>query len=147
MIQSQSANRDEDENATLAACLDAMHRHRRLVGIEPEIVAHDLHPDLLSTRLAQTLGLAQVAVQHHHSHVVSVMGEHGLQEPVIGVAFDGFGLGTDGTGWGGEFFLADWMQARALLADCADSASIDIVVAQARAGLAAPWTSSSTGAV
>jgi hydrogenase maturation protein HypF len=171
---------DLDDDAALAAYVDALHRHRRLLDIQPEIVAHDLHPDLLSTRLAQTLGLPLVAVQHHHAHVVSVMGEHGLRGPVIGVAFDGFGLGTDGTGWGGEFFIADWMQAkrvgslrpvrqpggdtavrhpwrmalahgdaadrlaqsRALLADSADPASIDIVLAQARAGLAAPWTSS-----
>ena len=171
---------DLDDDATVAAYLDALHRQLRLLGVQPELVAHDLHPDMLSTRLAETFGLPQVAVQHHHAHVVSVMGEHGLQGPVIGVAFDGFGLGTDGTAWGGEFFVADWLkakrvgslrsvrqpggdaavrhpwrmalahadaagrlpQARALLADSADPVGSDVVLAQVRSGLAAPWTSS-----
>ena len=85
----------------------ALERYERLFGLEPELVAHDLHPDLLTTRFAQGLSLPAVAVQHHHAHVASVMAEHGLEGRVIGVAFDGFGLGTDGTAWGGEFLVCD----------------------------------------
>jgi hydrogenase maturation protein HypF len=62
-----------------------------------EIVAHDLHPDYLSTRYAHGRGAAiTIGVQHHHAHVASVMAEHGLNGPVIGLAYDGTGYGTDG---------------------------------------------------
>ncbi len=81
---------------------------QRLLRAQPVVVAHDLHPDYLATRHAQSLaGVTLVPVQHHHAHVVSVMAEHGLEEPVIGVALDGTGYGTDGTVWGGEFMVAD----------------------------------------
>jgi len=69
-------------------------------------LAHDLHPDFFSTRLAQRLaaqwGVPAIGVQHHHAHVGVVMADHALQEPVIGLALDGVGLGTDGSAWGGE---------------------------------------------
>jgi hydrogenase maturation protein HypF len=73
----------------------------------PRAVAHDLHPDYRSTRWAQARGLAAVAVQHHHAHVASCLCEHGRTGPVLGVAFDGTGLGSDGTLWGGEILHAD----------------------------------------
>lgn len=79
---------------------------RRLTHIEPECVAYDLHPRYFSTQYALTCGLPVCGVQHHHAHIVSVMAEYGISEPVIGVAFDGTGYGTDGTLWGGEFFVA-----------------------------------------
>jgi len=91
----------------MGAYLDALERYERIFGIEPELVAHDLHPDFLTTRFAQELSIPAVAVQHHHAHVASVMAEHRLGGRVIGVAFDGFGLGTDGTAWGGEFLVCD----------------------------------------
>jgi len=81
---------------------------RRILEIDPEIVAHDLHPDYLSTAYAQGLtGVEKVAVQHHHAHVAGCMAEHGLEGPVIGVSADGTGLGTDGNIWGGEVLVAD----------------------------------------
>lgn len=79
----------------------------------PRIVAHDLHPDYLSTAFAleyaKDNGIPPhrvIPVQHHHAHVAGVMAEHGLKNEVIGVSFDGTGLGTDGCVWGGEFLIA-----------------------------------------
>jgi hydrogenase maturation protein HypF len=85
---------------------EAIARLERFLRTSPAIVAHDLHPDYLSTRYARARGVPTVAVQHHHAHVASAMAEHGLAGPVIGVAFDGTGYGTDGTAWGGEVLLA-----------------------------------------
>lgn len=85
--------------------------YKRLFRIEPEIIAHDLHPDYLSTRYARELGSSGVKlipVQHHHAHIASCMADNGLDTPVIGVAFDGTGLGSDGHIWGGEFMVADY---------------------------------------
>jgi hydrogenase maturation protein HypF len=98
---------DLDSEQTVEAYRAALERYRALFGIEPETVAHDLHPDFASTRLAESLRLPSVAVQHHHAHVAAVMAEHGLRGKVLGVAFDGFGLGEDGTAWGGEFLVCD----------------------------------------
>ncbi len=78
----------------------------RILSIDPTIVAHDYHPDYLSTRYVQQLNIEKVAVQHHHAHIVSVMAEHGLDGPVLGLAFDGTGYGDDGHIWGGELLLA-----------------------------------------
>jgi hydrogenase maturation protein HypF len=98
---------DLETEEAMAAYRAALERYEHLFGVEPELVAHDLHPDFLTTRFAQELSLPCVAVQHHHAHVASVMAEHRLEGRVIGVAFDGFGLGTDGTAWGGEFLVCD----------------------------------------
>jgi hydrogenase maturation protein HypF len=84
--------------------------YQQLFGIEPLVIAHDLHPDYASTRYARERGLPVVPVQHHHAHMASCMAEHGLTEPVIGVALDGTGYGTDGAIWGGEFLVGDYKQ-------------------------------------
>ena len=85
-------------------------RMAELFRVRPEAIAHDLHPDYRSTRYALGLdpALPRVAVQHHHAHVAACMAEHRLAGPVIGVAFDGAGYGTDGAVWGGEFLVADY---------------------------------------
>jgi hydrogenase maturation protein HypF len=79
--------------------------------VEPGIVAHDLHPGYLTTRLANELaaerGLERIGVQHHHAHIAACLGEHGREGPVIGIAFDGTGYGPDGAIWGGEVLVAD----------------------------------------
>jgi hydrogenase maturation protein HypF len=90
----------------------AIERMERFLRVRPEVFAHDLHPDYLSTRYAidralRGDGSMRVAVQHHHAHVASALVEHGLEGPVIGVTFDGSGHGTDGTSWGGEILVAD----------------------------------------
>ena len=81
---------------------------KHLMRIEPQVIAHDLHPGYLSTRFAAITRIShKVGVQHHHAHIASVMAEHDLHDPVIGVALDGTGYGTDNTIWGGEFMVAD----------------------------------------
>jgi hydrogenase maturation protein HypF len=86
---------------------DGLARLEHFLQIRPEIVAHDMHPDYLSTIYAQQRpDVIHVPVQHHHAHVVSAMAEHGLEGPVIGVAYDGTGYGLDGTSWGGEILIA-----------------------------------------
>lgn len=80
---------------------------RRLFHIDPEVVAHDLHPGYLSTRVAEELRLSKIGVQHHHAHIAAVAAEHGVTGTVVGLAFDGTGYGPDGTVWGAEVLLAD----------------------------------------
>jgi hydrogenase maturation protein HypF len=104
------------ENAeTLRSFTEGVEHFRRLFDITPEVIAHDLHPEYLSTKYAMDLadgagrGLASVelvGVQHHHAHIASCLADNGADGPVIGVAFDGTGYGTDGTIWGGEFLIA-----------------------------------------
>ena len=80
---------------------------QRILGIDPEIIAFDMHPDYLSTRFAREQPAAhKIQVQHHHAHIVSCMAEHKLEGPVIGLSFDGTGYGSDGAIWGGEILIA-----------------------------------------
>ena len=88
---------------------------RRLFDITPEVVVHDLHPEYLSTKYARELdGVQLIGVQHHHAHIASCLADNGETGPVIGVALDGLGYGSDGTLWGGEFLLADLVGFRRL---------------------------------
>lgn len=85
---------------------EAVDQMQTILSVEPQVVAHDLHPGYLSTRYAKARGASEtIGVQHHHAHIVSAMAEHGLREPVLGIAYDGTGYGDDGTAWGGEFLL------------------------------------------
>ncbi|GGV88416.1 carbamoyltransferase HypF [Streptomyces massasporeus] len=106
---------DMGDLTTLEAARRADAHLRALTGVRPEVVAADRHPGYHSTRWAARLaGRAPVPVQHHHAHIASAMAEHGLDgtTPVIGVAFDGTGYGDDGTVWGGEILLADYIGFR-----------------------------------
>ena len=75
----------------------------------PAVIAADLHPDYFTSRFAESKSDAVelVKVQHHHAHIASCMAEHGLDEPVLGVAMDGTGYGSDGNTWGAEFLYCD----------------------------------------
>ena len=100
------------DNAVTCSFLDeTVQRMCDLLDVKPDIVAHDLHPDDYSTRaavlFAQKHGLPTLAVQHHHAHVAAVCAEHGWQGPVLGLALDGVGMGTDGAAWGGELLKVD----------------------------------------
>ena len=101
---------DLENLATLQAFTAAVEHLGRLFAIEPRVVAHDLHPEYLSTKYALDRDdLEAVGVQHHHAHVASCLAEHGWgvdDGPVLGIAYDGTGWGTDGTIWGGELLLA-----------------------------------------
>jgi hydrogenase maturation protein HypF len=81
---------------------------KRILQIEPEIIAYDLHPDYLSTRYAlEQNGVRLIGIQHHFAHMVGCMAEHGLQEKAIGLSLDGTGYGLDGRIWGGEILVGD----------------------------------------
>src|SRR5215813_1109837 len=98
---------DLENFETLRSFTDGIAHFRRLFDTEPEVVAYDLHPEYLSTKYALELdGVDLAGVQHHHAHIASCLADNGEEGPVIGVAFDGTGFGTDGTIWGGEFLLA-----------------------------------------
>ena len=99
---------DLENYETLRSFVDGIDHFGRLFDIVPEVVAHDLHPEYLSTKHAVDMpGVELVGVQHHHAHIASCLADNGEPGPVLGVALDGLGYGTDGTIWGGEFLLAD----------------------------------------
>jgi hydrogenase maturation protein HypF len=99
---------DLETVATLRAYEASVVQMKRFIGVEPRVVAHDLHPEYFSTRYALAQPDVQlIGVQHHHAHIASVVAEHGLSSPVIGFAYDGTGYGLDDTLWGGEVLIAD----------------------------------------
>ncbi len=90
-----------------AFCAD-MRLYLQMLGVRPEVVAHDLHPDYLSTRWAlEQEGADLVGVQHHHAHAAACLAEHGESRPALALVFDGTGYGPDGTLWGGELLRCD----------------------------------------
>ncbi len=102
-------NGDLEDLATHRAFTDGLAHLSRLLALQPEVVAHDIHPEYLSTKyaIARFPADKRIAVQHHHAHVASCAAEHGIAGPFLGVAYDGLGMGDDGTLWGGEVLLAD----------------------------------------
>lgn len=127
---------DLENLETLAFFEEALTHYRDLFQFEPQVIAHDLHPDYMSTQYARKLrrgggasplptsppsppligeggkgeagpGGRAIAVQHHHAHIASCLADNGVAGPVIGVALDGTGYGPDGHIWGGEFLVAD----------------------------------------
>jgi len=103
---------DLKDYKTLQYYEETVRRLEELFGVSPKIVAHDLHPDYLSTQYALNIkrrkpDIMRIPVQHHHAHIVSCLVENKVIGKVIGVAFDGIGYGSDGNIWGGEFLVAD----------------------------------------
>jgi hydrogenase maturation protein HypF len=106
----QSQHLGDLESLTALAFFEESLAHlMRTFEVEPEVVAHDMHPGYMSTdwakQWAETRGLRLIAVQHHHAHVAACMAEHALDGPVIGLSLDGTGYGTDGRIWGGEVLI------------------------------------------
>ncbi len=107
-----SANHGDLSDPQACVALEASTQQLLAQATGPiDAVAHDLHPDFFSTQLAQRLahelGVPAIAVQHHHAHIATVLAEHAIDRPVIGIALDGVGLGFDNTAWGGEVLLVD----------------------------------------
>jgi hydrogenase maturation protein HypF len=96
----------DSELAYHAFCSD-LELYLAMLGVAPELVAHDLHPEYLSTKWARELDLDAVEVQHHHAHAAACLAEHGEEGPALALVFDGTGYGTDGTLWGGELLRCD----------------------------------------
>ena len=99
---------DLENYETLQFFEETLRNLQSVYQAKPRLIAHDLHPDYLSTRWAQGRPEPKIAVQHHHAHIASCMAENGISSEVIGVAFDGAGYGADGQVWGGEFMLCDF---------------------------------------
>jgi hydrogenase maturation protein HypF len=99
---------DLENLETLDAFRAGIEHFQQLFAITPTVLAYDLHPEYLATKYALESAIAnKIGVQHHHAHIASVLAEHGLSGPVIGVAADGTGYGTDGAIWGCEIMRAD----------------------------------------
>ena len=100
-----------DNPATCGMLMEVTDHLLDILQVRPEAVAHDLHPDFFSSRhaleLAGKWNVPDVAVQHHHAHIAAVVAEHGVSEPILGLALDGVGLGSDGSAWGGELLRVE----------------------------------------
>lgn len=104
---------DLENLETLQSFEQGIEHFKRLFYLRPEVVAYDLHPEYLSTKYALALdGIStRIGIQHHHAHIASCMADNRIEGDVIGVAMDGLGFGTDGRMWGGEFFVANFIEA------------------------------------
>jgi hydrogenase maturation protein HypF len=97
---------DLEHFATHTAFREGIEHFERLFAVEPAVVAHDLHPDYLSTAYAlEREGVELAGVQHHHAHLAACLAEHGLAGDAVGAIYDGTGYGADGTVWGGELLV------------------------------------------
>ena len=98
------------QNASTHTTLEwTIDRYEKLFSIHPEKIMVDSHPQFFSSHLGERIGkssqISVIPIQHHHAHIASVMAEHNLEGPVLGIAMDGTGYGPDGSVWGGEFLL------------------------------------------
>ncbi|MBA2395789.1 MAG: carbamoyltransferase HypF, partial [Ktedonobacteraceae bacterium] len=99
---------DLENLETLTSFREGIEHFQRLFDIYPQAIAYDLHPEYLATKYALDTDIPhKIGVQHHHAHIASVLAEHGISGPVIGIAADGTGYGTDGAVWGCEILAAD----------------------------------------
>ncbi|MDX6555572.1 MAG: hydrogenase maturation protein HypF [Miltoncostaeaceae bacterium] len=99
---------DLRDAGTLASYREGVEHFEHLFAVAPEVIAHDLHPDYLSTAYAlEREGLELAGVQHHHAHLAACLAEHGVTERAVGAIYDGAGYGLDGTVWGGEILVGD----------------------------------------
>ena len=98
---------DLDSELAYRAFVTDLELYLAMLGAEPEVVAHDLHPEYMSTKWALEQEAELVGVQHHHAHAAACLAEHGETGPALALVFDGTGYGTDGTLWGGELLRCD----------------------------------------
>lgn len=96
-----------NNKATIDFFHESLNHLLNFLDVQPERIAHDLHPDFYTTRFAQHYGIPAFAIQHHHAHLASVAAEHGIQKRVLGLALDGYGYGSNGEAWGGELLLLE----------------------------------------
>ena len=97
---------DMEDLRTVKALQESITRMESLLEVKPQLIACDFHPRYHTTEVAESLGLPLLKIQHHYAHILSCMAENDVQEPVIGVSFDGTGYGSDGTIWGGEILYS-----------------------------------------
>ena len=104
---------DLENLETLRSFTQGIEHFKRLFNLRPEVIAYDLHPEYLSSKYALSQGEIEtkIGVQHHHAHIASCMADNDIEGEVIGVAMDGLGFGSDGRFWGGEFLIADFLDA------------------------------------
>ncbi|HEY1479118.1 MAG TPA: carbamoyltransferase HypF [Gaiellales bacterium] len=98
---------DLDSELAHRAFLSDLELYLQMLGVRPEAIAHDLHPEYLSTKWARDQDVELVGVQHHHAHAAACLAEHGEEGPALALVFDGTGFGEDGTLWGGELLRCD----------------------------------------
>ncbi len=98
---------DLDTEAAYRAFVTDVRLYLDMLGVQPEVIAHDLHPGYVSTNWALEQEAELVGVQHHHAHAAACLAEHGEVGPALAIVFDGTGYGADGTLWGGELLRCD----------------------------------------
>jgi hydrogenase maturation protein HypF len=107
-----------DNAATIGFLEESVAHLLTILDLKPALIAHDLHPDFASThlalRLAAEFDVPAIGVAHHHAHIAAICAEHGINEPLLGMALDGVGLGPDGGLWGGELLRIDGADCRRL---------------------------------
>ena len=109
---------DLESKETLVHFDNTINLYKKMFRINPEAIAHDMHPEYLSTKYALEISAEHntplFPVQHHHAHIASCMADNKLDCSVLGIALDGTGYGSDGTIWGGEFLMASYKGFRRL---------------------------------